>query len=735
MARSRNLTIRMKLVLFLGLALGLVFAASGFLVISSVFSKNKDDARQYMESISREYANKADAILELPMVTARSLARSMASFETIPAGSRRTAFLSMLQAALATNELFAASWTIWEPDALEGLDAPFAGNVSLGSDRLGRFAPYFINDGSTIVMQTSDATGNYSALHYSIPRDSDQEYLTEPYRRTIQGRDVLMISAVAPIIAAGRFRGVVGIDIITDQLDWELGRLTLYSTGFGRLISHDGLVVTHPSADQVGRKAPEWDGSEREIIMQALSARKAFTLSSQATGTGSTTLKSFVPIFIGNSPKPWIYGSIVPEAETYAAVTRLLFMNIATIAAGFIIVVGTVWLLTGNMLKPLKTTRSALEEIARGEGDLTRTLEVRTRDDMGNLAESFNTFVSNLAGIISSIRNEIGSLQSIGQELSANMNETSAAIIQINSNIESVGKSFGQQDVAVSEVSATIEQIVGNIAGLNRLVVEQTNHLGTSASAVEQMVANMQSITRNVDLSMAAFTRLQEVSEHGFDRLSAVTETIGNIAERSQGLEETNSIITAIAAQTNLLAMNAAIEAAHAGDAGRGFSVVADEIRKLAEDTAARSMDIAAVLQALKDLIASAVDQSAQAGHAFESVRGAVQEVNTRQKEIRHAVEEQSGGNQVVLDSVERLRRIGAEVQQGSGEMSNGSATILRSVHTLADITSQVSRAMQEINSGTTEINRSVVEVSELSKRTMHGIENVEAAVRRFKVR
>jgi methyl-accepting chemotaxis protein len=528
--------------------------------------------------------------------------------------------------------------------------------------------------------------------------------------------------------------GVVGIDLGTDSIEKELGKLTLYETGFGRLISNEGIVVSHNDPSRIGKQAPEWMGEEREDVMSALASGQSFTRISYSVALGRNTLKSFVPVVIGETGAPWMYGTVVPEEETYAAVMGLLLTNIIILSTGFIVVLAAIWLLTGKLLKPLQSTRLAFKEIAQGEGDLTKALVIRSRDEMGLLAESFNTFVANLATIIAGIRDELARLQDLGTELAGNMDQTSAAIIQINSNIESVGKSFIQQHGAVSEVSSTVEEIVGNIASLNRLVEEQTNHLGTSASAVEQMVANMQSITRNVDLSMAAFTKLQDVSEQGYDRLSAVTETIGHIATQSRGLEETNDVIKSIASQTNLLAMNAAIEAAHAGDAGKGFAVVADEIRKLSEDTAARSKDISEVLQALTELIQSAVDLSSDAGHSFESVRSSVQEVNTRQRDIRNAVEEQSEGNQLVLDSVEKLRRISAEVESGSHEMSTGSNAILRSVHTLADATSEIQRAMEEISSGTADINNSVMQVSELSKRTMTGIEKVEASVHRFKV-
>jgi methyl-accepting chemotaxis protein len=386
------------------------------------------------------------------------------------------------------------------------------------------------------------------------------------------------------------------------------------------------------------------------------------------------------------------------------------------------------------MLKPLKSTQLALQAIAQGEGDLTQTLQVKSKDELGQLAVNFNTFVSNLGTIIAAIRDEMQKLQQLGQRLGENMAHTSASIIQINSNIESAGKSFNQQHGAVDDVSATVEEIVGNITSLDRLVGEQTEHLSASASAVEQMVANMDSITRNIDISMDAFTKLNEASEQGYDRLSAVSETITRIAAQSQGLEETNGTITSIASQTNLLAMNAAIEAAHAGDAGKGFAVVADEIRKLAEDTAARSRDISAVLKSLGDLIGSAVTLSSEAGHSFESIRTSVNDVSTRQREIRSAVEEQTGGNKVVLESVERLRRINAEVSSGSSEMSTGSQAILRSVQILSDVTGEAQLAIKEITEGTADINMAVVEVSELSKQTMDGIESVEGTIRRFKV-
>jgi methyl-accepting chemotaxis protein len=734
MPKTNNLSIRLKLILALSLSLAIVFGASGYLVVRGVFDQNKVDAYRYMESLSREYANKVSIILEKPLDAASTLAINFGILATLPDDLRRPSMLAILEKTLEENKHFFGIWVLIAPDELEGSDQGFVGNAAQGSDDNGRFTPYFVRQDSTIILEIPDAQEGYTAPYYTMPRSSGRSYISEPYAFPVQGREILMMSAAAPIYRNGRFIGVVGVDLTSDDIQNQLGNLTLYETGFGRLISNTGIVMTHAVADRIGRKAPEWESTEREEVMRALGSGRSFTRISYSAALERNTLKSFVPIFIGDTTAPWMYGTVVPEEETWAGVMLLLATNIAIMAGGFLLILLIISLLSLRLLSPLKTTRNALQEIAQGDADLTRQIIIHSKDEMGDLAHSFNSFVGNLAQLISGIRQELASLQTIGESLASNMEHTSSSVIQINSTIESVGTAFDRQNQAVSEVSATIEEIVGNIESQSKLISAQADYLGTSSAAVEQMVANMQSITKNVDLSVNGFTKLQQVSDQGFDHLTAVTESITSIADRSRGLEETNSIITTIASQTNLLAMNAAIEAAHAGDAGKGFAVVADEIRKLAEDTAARSKDISEVLQALSDIIDSGVKLAGEAGHSFESIRSSIQDVNVRQREIRNAVEEQGSGNQVVLDSVLNLRRISAEVESGSQEMSAGSQSILRTVHTLTAITSEVKSAMQEITSGTTEINNSVIKVSDLSKQTMTSIQTVENAVKRFKV-
>ncbi len=734
MKARRIVTIRSKLVLTLILGLTVVFGSTGTLVGLRVFEHTKETARLYMESLSREYANKTDALLEIPMDTARALARAFEGYESLPAAGRRATILAMLRPVLGISDQFVGIWTLWEPDALEGNDAAWAGRTELGSDARGRFTPYVVRTNGGLALEVPNSEDGYGEGYYTIPKATRLEHITEPYLYPVQGKDVLMITTVAPVIVNGKFLGVVGIDIATEGLNAELSTLALYRTGFGRLISPDGMVVAHKDASRIGKKAPEWDGEERAEVMQALASGKSFTRISYSVSLKMNTVKSFVPIFIGEDPKPWMYGTVVPEDEIYEDLSKAIGAIVILMGGGFALILALVWALTGAMLRPLRRTQEAIRDIAQGEADLTKTISAKGNDELRLLADDFNLFIGNLSGIVATIRDEMRNLQQLGRGLSESMEQTSSAIIQINSNIESAGKSFSAQHGAVDEVSATVEEIVGNIGSLNRLVGDQTEYLSSSASAVEQMVANMDSITKNIDASMASYTALDEASERGYDRLNAVSEAIANIASQSRGLEETNAVISSIASQTNLLAMNAAIEAAHAGEAGKGFAVVADEIRKLAEDTAARSGEIRGVLKALGGHVESAVAMSGEAGKSFDSIRSSVKDVVTRQREIRHAVEEQTAGNQVVLESVDKLRRISAEVESGSSEMSAGSQTILRSVQILSDVTAEAQRAIKEITDGTKDINESVVKVSELSRRTTESIGSVEETIGRFKV-
>ena len=405
-------------------------------------------------------------------------------------------------------------------------------------------------------------------------------------------------------------------------------------------------------------------------------------------------------------------------------------MTIITILSGILGILAFAWMI--RSVRPLGTVAKALDEIAAGEGDLRVKLEVSSKDEIGMVAEHFNVFISSLHSIISTVKKSVVSLSVTSRGLTSSMDRAQGALDKISGAISIVQGQMNTQSTAVSDVSNTIQDIGSKVSSLNSIIEEQTSSVNDSVSSVEQMLANIQSVTDALARSTTQFDNLSRVSEIGFQKIADVQSKVMDISGKSRSMSEANAVIDNIAAQTNLLAMNAAIEAAHAGEAGRGFAVVAGEIRKLAESSSAQSKSISAALKELVTSITDVVDTSQTLSQAFEDVRNAIAVLADELRIVQNVMDQQSAGNRRVHNSFDTIHRLNNEVRTSAAQMASGSQNILAKTADLVAITNEINDSMSKMTSSAEEIGEAVGNVVSLSKTTEQGVQTVKSQIGRF---
>ena len=429
--------------------------------------------------------------------------------------------------------------------------------------------------------------------------------------------------------------------------------------------------------------------------------------------------------------------------ESYSSViadeTRFLargFALLVTVAAATALIFGILFgLWTIRSLNPLRAIGDALREISEGHGDLTKRLRDDRDDEVGRVALEFNSFVSGLSGTIGSVREGVTQLGSVSTGLVQGMQRASGAVRDITRSIEDVrSRVSDNQAPEVNELSAAIAEIASIVGTLSSGIEQQAQTIENSTAAVEEMIASVKSVTQNLERNAERFGYLQKVADTGSERISEVNRMVAGIAEQSQGVFQANETINNVAAQTNLLAMNAAIEAAHAGEAGRGFAVVADEIRKLAENSSTQSKSISSVLKSLQQSIDEVVSRSADAGAAFDSVQDAIRTVVRIQEQIKGAMDEQSAGNQQVLESFQLINELTRKVRDGSRQMTTGSQSAIERIDGLVDTTREIEHQVDAMNRSTEAIVQTITQTESLTQDTRLNVDSVETSVGRFKV-
>ncbi len=570
---------------------------------------------------------------------------------------------AMLRAMIQLNPEYTGIYTCWEPNAFDGDDAAYAGRP--GNDASGRFVPYWVRNekGEPAVEPLAGyedasldaASGMRVGEYYLRPRDSKKECLIDPYLYKVQGKDVLMVSIVSPIVVNGKFYGIAGADLPAAFLQQQADAMTkVHPQLVANVVSNNGKLVGVSGRPQLVGKSLKETNADYETDLKDIQLLK------NSVDLDHDTMEALSAVQLGKSETPWGVIVKVPlahfTAAVWAEVGELISIGLACCLAALILL----WLLAGRIVKPIRLTAESLKDIAQGEGDLTMRVAVTSNDEVGQLAHWFNVFVEKIHTIIA--------------DVAANANEVASAASEIAASSEQIAAGMQNQSEQTEQVSASIEELSSTVMEVARKTAETAHDAEASSDqargggeVVKQTIAGINAI--------AAVTHETSLA-------------IGELGKRGEQIGEIIAMIDDIADQTNLLALNAAIEAARAGEHGRGFAVVADEVRKLAERTTLATKQVAESIKAIQQGTQTAIghmnDGSAKvkngvvlamsAEQALSEILAGTQNASTRIREIAAATEQQSAASEQIARSIENITSIARQTSEGVGQAANAAA-------------------------------------------------------------
>ncbi|MGP1588219.1 MAG: methyl-accepting chemotaxis protein [Treponemataceae bacterium] len=557
---------------------------------------------------------------------------------------------------------------------------------------------------------------------YQKAESSGGETIVTPAYMSTIGSPVICFSQ--PVVSEqGSFVGCASVEVKLEQLTEFINTLKVGRSGYAMLFQNDGTILADPIHQDL--VFLEKDSSENQYI-------KNFTDADSKTKLVTIDNTKWRLRVFSIDELGWKVGMLVEDSEVLESFYRLVF-NMVTVGSGMLIIffLLSFWF-SKHMKRYIRKLQSIFTKMA--SGDLTERFSVKKTDEISSLLLDFNATMDKVVEMIDSLVNESQNMKYVGDELYNNMSQTASAINEISANVESVKRQVQTQASSVQKTGNVVENIIGQIQKLDNEIAVQASSVTHSSASVEQMSVNIVSITQTLEKNNDLIKKLYSMSRDGKNGAKMANSVVQQIAERSDSLLEASLIIQNIASQTNLLAMNAAIEAAHAGETGKGFAVVADEIRKLAEESNEQGKQIGGVLKESIEIIRALITAGNGAEQTFDSVYELATQISDQEDFITRSMQEQMNANKEVLVAIKDINATSNAVKSGSSEMLSGSGEVSREMNKLDGLTEVITNSMDEMSTGSIQINNAIIEINDLVQKNKESIEILANKVKEFKI-